>query len=131
MSKNIMAVILNGVPQMEYDRDKILANDQIQYLDKMDAKMAKGIPYDGDIVENPDVMRKSQFVAEQLYRSILEDKGAEAFAFASYLAMRVPELKQVKIVEKGEDGLPNIELIFDQEYKNQIEVSFEPKVTIN
>ena len=40
---NIMAVFLNGIAQLEYDRDKLLPDHQAAYLDKMDARMDAGI----------------------------------------------------------------------------------------
>ncbi len=45
-----------------------------------------------------------------------------AAAMCSYLAIRLPELKQVKI--KDDEGEVSIELIFDEEYRKQVAVGF-------
>ena len=41
--KTIFAVLLNGIAQIEYDRNKPLPDYQAAYLDKMDKKMDAGI----------------------------------------------------------------------------------------
>ena len=51
---NIMAVMLNGIAQLEYDRDKLLPDHQAAYLDKMDTKMDDGIVLDEETITNPD-----------------------------------------------------------------------------
>ena len=45
-----------------------------------------------------------------------------AAAMCSYMAIRMPELKQVKIEDN--DGEISIELIFDEEYRKQVAVDF-------
>ena len=45
-----------------------------------------------------------------------------AAAMCSYLAIRLPELKQVRI-EDDTDGI-SIELVFDEEYRKQVAVQF-------
>jgi hypothetical protein len=92
---NIMAVFLNGIAQLEYDRDKLLPDHQAAYLDKMDTKM--------------DAALNS------------EDE-ATAAAMCSYLAIRLPELKQVMIEE--EEGEISIQFIFDEPYRKQVAVEF-------
>ena len=51
---NIMAVLLNGVAQLEYDRDKLLPDHQAAYLDKMDTRMDAGILIGNETIKNPD-----------------------------------------------------------------------------
>jgi hypothetical protein len=45
-----------------------------------------------------------------------------AAAMCSYLAIRLPELKQIKI--KDEEGEISIEFIFDEPYRKQVAVEF-------
>lgn len=119
-----MAVLLNGIAQLEYDRDKILPPQQELYLDKMDQKMeAEGIQVGDSIVPNPDLNQRAQFVAGNLAHAILSDQEATASAMCSYLANRLPDLKQVKITHSNENGGElSIELVFDEEYQKQISV---------
>jgi len=60
-------------------------------------------------------------VANLLSALKMEDESMAA-AMCSYLAIRLPELKQVKIEEN--DGEVSIELVFDEEYRKQVAVDF-------
>ena len=121
MSK-LMAVLLNGIAQLEYDRSKRLPDHQGAYLDKMDAKMDGGIEIDGELLANPDQTQRAQFVAANLVHAIKTDDEANAAAMCTYLAVRLPELRQVKIVDR--DGEVGIELVFDEDYVKQYPVHF-------
>jgi hypothetical protein len=119
-----MAVLLDGIAQIEYDRGKPLPDYQGAYLEKMDRRMdAEGIDVDGALVPAPDQMQKARFIAGNLAHAIVENQEARAAAFTTYLAVRLPELKQVKIRREGEDGFA-IELDFEQDYIKQHPVQF-------
>ena len=47
---------------------------------------------------------------------------AMAAAMCSYMAIRLPELKQVRIDDQ--EGEVSIELVFDEEYRKQVAVEF-------
>ena len=120
---NIMAVLINGIAQLEYDRTKPLPPQQELYLDKMDQKMDEGIDVGDTVITNPDLNQRAQFVAGNLAHAILSDQEATAAALCTYLAIRLPELKQVKITNTdGNNGELSIELVFDEEYQKQISV---------
>lgn len=121
MSK-IMAVLLNGIAQLEYDREKLLPDHQAAYLDRMDAKMDSGILIGEQLVKNPDLDQRTRFAAANLAHAIQMDDESMAAAMCSYLAIRLPELKQVRI-EDDTDGI-SIELVFDEEYRKQVAVQF-------
>ena len=119
---NIMAVFLNGIAQLEYDRDRLLPDHQAAYLDKMDAKMDAGILVGDETITNPDVNQRTQFAAANLAHALNTSDEAMAAAMCSYMAIRLPELKQVKIDDQ--DGEISIELVFDEEYRKQVAVEF-------
>ena len=119
----VMAVLLNGIAQLEYDRNKLLPQRQQEYLHKMDEKMAAGITLEGQAIADPDVQQRAQFVAQNLAQAIRDDDEPMAAALTSWLANRLPELKQVKIAD-AEDGF-SIELVFDEEYGHQVAVQFD------
>ena len=113
-----MAVLLNGIAQIEYDRRKPLPDYQGAYLDKMDRKMDEhGIAIDGTLVAAPTPAQKAQFVAANLAHAIRTDDEAQAAAMTTWLAVRFPDLKQVKLREDGDDFA--IELDFAQDYIKQ------------
>jgi hypothetical protein len=122
MSNPMMAVLLNGIAQIEYDRTKPLPAYQGAYLDKMDRKMDEGIEIDGQLIPKPDLGQRSQFVAANLVHAIKTDNEAVAAAMSTYLAVRMTDLKQVRIKEENEDI--SIELVFDEDYVRQYPITF-------
>lgn len=133
---NILAVLLNGVAQLEYNRDKQLPPQQELYLEKMDLQMDDGIQVGDMVISNPDKNQRAQFVAGNLADAILNDKEAAAAALCSYLAINLPDLKQIKITQSSEDSVNtdngsadakseiSIELVFDEPYQQQVPVKF-------
>ena len=119
---NMMAVFLNGIAQLEYNRDQLLPDHQAAYLEKMDSKMDEGIDVGGTAVENPDLNQRTQFAAANLHHALKTDNESMAAAMCSYLAIRLPELKQVRI--EDDNGEISIELVFDKEYTKQVAVEF-------
>lgn len=118
---NIVAVLLDGVAQLEFDREQALPDHQAEYLDKMDKKMDQGIFIDGETINEPTLSQRAQFVAGNLASALLEQNHPVAMAMCSYLATRLEDLKQVKI--KTEQDI-SIELVFDEEYQKQVAVKF-------
>lgn len=118
----IMAVLLNGIAQLEYNRDRLLPDHQALYLDKMDEKMDEGIQVGEDTIRNPDLNQRAQYAAANLAHAIKTDDESMAAAMCSYLAIRLPELKQVKIEDN--DGEFSIEMVFDEDYRKQVAVQF-------
>lgn len=121
MSK-IMAVLLDGVAQLEYDRGQSLPDHQALYLDQMDKKMDSGISLGDELIPEPEIAQRAQFVAGNLAHAILEKNETMALALCSYLAVRLPDLKQVKIQTAGAEI--SIDLVFDEDYSKQVAVKF-------
>lgn len=119
---NMMAVFLDGIAQLEYNRDQLLPDHQAAYLDKMDSKMDEGIVVGSEKVENPDLNQRAQFAAANLLHALKIDDESMAAAMCSYLAIRLPDLKQVRF--EAENGEVSIELIYDEEYRKQVAVEF-------
>ena len=119
---SILVAVVNGDSEIEYDRSKPLAEQQVSYLEKMDEKMDMGIPSGQGNIFAPDQEQKAQFVADQLMMAIKADDEQLISASMAYLATRLPELKQVQSKEK--DGQQQITLIYDREYTAPQEVKF-------
>ena len=120
----LMVVLLNGEALFEYDRTKPLPDEQRQYLDRMDRQMDEGITLGAEKIDNPDQQQRAQFVALTLLTAIEQDNDAVIAAMNSYLAVRYPDLKQVKADTDKNNKKVMFDLIFDQEHKNQVKVSF-------
>jgi hypothetical protein len=119
---SILVAVVDGDSVIEYDRDKPLPEQQQAYLNKMDEKMDMGIPSGQGNVFAPDQEQKAQFVASQLMLAIETDDEQLIAASMAYLALRLPELKQVAAKEK--DGEKQISLIYDREYTPPQTINF-------
>lgn len=119
-----MVVLLNGEAVIEYDRAIPLAEKQRQYIDKMDSQMDEGITLGNESIVNPDQQQRAQFVAFTLLTAIQNDNEATIAAMSAYLAIRYPDLKQIKADTDQNSSKVMFDLIFDQEHKNQVKVSF-------
>lgn len=119
---NMMAVLLNGIAQLEYDREKPLTDYQRTYLEKMDEKMDQGFDLDGEFIEAPDDNQKAQFVVANLLAAMKDGNEGLTSALCTYIADGMPDLKQLKIFEK--DGEVSIDFVFDEEYRGQTAVEF-------
>ena len=124
---NVMAVLLNGTAQLEYNRDISLPGKQRDYLDNMDLDMDAGIQLGNQYIEAPNQIQRAQFIALHLVQSLLADNEQHIAASCAYLADRLPDLKQVKAVTKP-DGAIGIDLVFTEDDKNQVKVEFMPPI---
>ena len=118
----LFAVLLNGIAQIEYDRNKPLPAHQAAYLDKMDRKMDAGIQIDNTTIENPDLNQRAQFIAANLLATMKSNDEEMTAALCTWLANRLPDLQQLRIEEDGDRG--SIDLVFDEAYEKQAAVSF-------
>jgi len=119
---NKLTILLNRIAQLEYHRDRPLPEHQALHLDNMDQKMDQGILLGDTTIDNPDINQRAQFVAANLVHAIKNDQEANAAAMCTWLANRLPELKQVKIEEQGNEV--SINLVFDEEHGGQMPVQF-------
>lgn len=118
-----MQVHVNGQPQIDYDRNKPLSDKQQEYLTKMDEGMDAGISLGGEELKNPDLLQRAKFVAGYLSQALFEENEQMIAASTSWLAMRLPDLKQVKIIQDGEQI--SIDLVFDETRENQVKVELQ------
>lgn len=118
-----LVVLFNGQAVVEYDRSMRLPGHQRQYLDKMDSDMDGGIDLAGEAIADPDAVQRAKFVAMHMAQALLDEHDAMIAASCAYLASRLPELKQVKVVQQNEDLM--LDLVFDQALENQVVVQFD------
>lgn len=118
---NILAVHMNGTSVVEYDRDKPLAEQQQAYLERMDNKMDLGITLNEEFIISPDPLQRARFVASQMVQALVVDNEQLIAATCAWLALRVNELKQVRVTDS--EGTYTIDLVFDESRMNQVQVS--------
>ena len=120
--QDLLTVVLNGEPQLEYDRNKPLPDRQKAYLDRMDRQMDTGIVLAGQSVERPDSLQRAQFVSIQLIEALQRGDEALVVASCAYLADKLPDLKQVR--SKLVSGGFSLELVFDKPHVKEQTVNF-------
>jgi hypothetical protein len=120
---SLMQVHVNGQPQIDYDRTKPLSDKQQEYLTKMDKGMDAGISLAGEQLKDPDLLQRAKFVAGYLSQALFDDNEQMIAASTAWLAMRLPELKQVKIIQ--DDEQISIDLVFDETRENQVKVDLQ------
>jgi hypothetical protein len=119
-----LVILLNGESQLQYDRSKPLPDRQREFLDKIDAELQRGITINNENFSHPDVQQRAQFVALNLIQAIQNSDEQQAAAMCAYLAVFLPDLKQVKAEQQGEGVL--IDLVFDKDYVKEVRVQFTP-----
>ena len=110
----LFVVVVNGQSVLEYDRRKPLPARQTLFLDHMDRDMDSGITLDGQRISQPDPMMRARFVANHLLEATESGDDNLAAAACTYLAVRLPGLKQVRAERR--EGQMHIDLVFDQPY---------------
>ena len=120
---SIFAVLINDVPELEYDRNIALPEHQTQFLDKMDQELRSQIVMGDRVITNPDAHERAQFVAINLVNALRMGNDQLSAAMCSYLALRVPDLKKVNVVDNN--GQVVIDLVFNEDYVRQVQVEFQ------
>lgn len=117
-----LVVVIDGQSMLEYDRSRPLPGLQRRFLDQMDQEMDQGITLGGSKLAQPDLASRAQFVALNLIQAVQDQEEQKAAAMCSYLANRLPDLKQVVAVVQ--DGEVAIDLVFDRAYVPESKVEF-------
>ncbi|QKQ26251.1 hypothetical protein [Candidatus Reidiella endopervernicosa] len=119
-----LVISLDGASQLEYDRSHELAESQLEALAKMDLEMNKGITLAGDRYEEPNALQRAHFTALHLIRAVKESNESRAVMMLTYLAVRIPDLRQVRIVSK--DEIYDYQFVFDRDFVPESTMTFTP-----
>ncbi len=122
-----LAVVVNGQKTLHYDRNNPLPEEQLHSLDRMDKKMDQGIAFGTQQFPNPNLEERAQYIANMLITALREKNDPLAAAACAWLAVRMPDLQQVK--SKIQDEHTVIELIFDRSFEQSDQeqvINFKP-----
>lgn len=108
---NRVRVTVSGFPVMEYDREREVAPDILEYLTHMDTVMDQGLTIDNKQYMNPNLDLRAQYVANNLAFSLMKKDNAQAVAMCTWLGHRLPHLHEVQAVEDIEQGM-KIHLVY-------------------
>ncbi len=123
-SPELLVVQLNGSAILEYDRNQQLSKAQRRALTLMDEKLDQGISLGDEFIPQPGLEQRVEFIAANLVSALLNAEDVLAAASCAYLAKALPELKQIKALEKS--GQVAIELIFNREYQKEVKMQYKP-----
>ncbi len=122
-----LAVVVDGTQILHYDRNNSLPEEQQRSLEKMDKKMDQGISFGTQTFSTPGMQERAQYIANMLITALNEKNDPLAAATCAWLAVRMPDLQQVKSKMKDDHNM--IELIFDRSFdqsgQEQV-ISFKP-----
>jgi len=102
-----LTVFINDEPVFEYDRENVIEDKYLEFLDKMDKDMNTGIKISGELFAQPDSDHRTKFVAMNLIKALQQDNQAVIAASCAYLSHRRPALVEVRV--NDQDG----GLVFD------------------
>lgn len=112
---DFLGILVDGQPQYEFDREKPLPEGHLSRLDQMDLKMDQGIEVKGELIPNPDQEARTRFVATSLANALAEGNENLAMAMVTWLGVRRPDLKQVRI-STGAMGM-KVDLDYENVYE--------------
>lgn len=112
---HVLAVVVDGFVQLEFDPAREMPPEQAEYVDQMDARMNDGFDLDGQFIESPDQEQRVRFVSQTLAHALGMGNEVLAAAMCTYLGVRDRELKQVRI-SPGETNI-KIDLDYDNVYE--------------
>jgi len=104
-----LTIYINNEVVLEFRRDYHIDDEQLAFLDRMDANMDKGIKIYGELLENPNSRQRATFVTMNLIKALQQDNQAIQTASCVYLINRMPEL--IEVHAKNSDNKIIIELI--------------------
>ena len=98
----LLTVFINDQSVFAYDRETRLEDSQLQFLDKMDSDMARGIKIKGELIDKPDHEQRIRFVVLNLINALRQDDNAKIAALCAYITQRRPALQEIHAKDQGD-----------------------------
>ena len=98
---NLLSVFINDQPAFEYDCSTVLAEEQLEFLDRMDADMDRGFRIHGEMILGPDAKQRATFVAMNLLKALQQEDHARIRVSCAYLSSRLPHVVEVHARDQG------------------------------
>jgi hypothetical protein len=107
-----LTVFVNDQVVYEYDRERTFDDRQLEFLDKMDSDMARGIKIQGELITRPDSKQRATFVAMNLVKALQQENEAKIAVSCAYLSQRQPQL--IEVHANDHEQKVKIELVEEQ-----------------
>jgi hypothetical protein len=105
----LLGIYINDQLAYEYDRATALDDKQLEFLDKMDSDMDRGLKIHGELIADPDNRDKATFVAMNLLRALQQEDHARIKVSCAFLATRLPHA--VEVHARDQDNRIAIEFV--------------------
>ena len=99
----MLNIIINGETVASFDTNTRYPGVQRRFLDTMDLDMDQGFELDEQFIKKPDEMERAKYVAMSLIVALQNNNNEMVNAMGAYLANRLPDLKQVRATDSGND----------------------------
>ncbi|MEA1890980.1 MAG: hypothetical protein U9N50_14535 [Pseudomonadota bacterium] len=99
---NTLTFLVNDQVVHEVDRELVLADEQLAFLDNMDRSMDAGIKLYGELIAEPDIKQRATFVVMNLLRALQQENEAIASVSSAYLVNCCPSLAEVHAKDEGD-----------------------------
>lgn len=109
---NTLGIFINDQLAFEYDLTIPLNAQQLEFIDKMDSDMQRGIKMYGQLISKPDVRERATFVALNLLKALQRQEEAKVAVSCAYLSKRLPHVVQVHARDQGH----RVEIDFVEEH---------------
>lgn len=99
----MLDIVINGETVVSFDANTRYPGHQRQFLDTMDLDMDEGFELGGQFLNKPDRMERAKYVAMGLIVALQNKNNEMVNAMGAYLVNRLPDLKQVRATDCGND----------------------------
>lgn len=99
---NTLTIEVNDQVVYEIDREQVLGDEQLAFLDSMDRSMDGGLKLHGELIQQPDRQQRATFVAMNLLKALQQENEAIVSASGAYLVNRCPSLAEVHARDEGD-----------------------------
>ena len=96
-----LSIFINDQLVFEYDRSTKLDDKQLEFIDKMDQDMDRGLKMYGELIRKPDTKQKATFVAMNLLKALKHDDDARIAVTCAYLNSRLPHAVEMHARDQG------------------------------
>jgi len=97
-----LTIYINDEVIFDYDGAIDLEQSQVEFLEKMDTDMNRGIKLQSKAIDNPDTDQRAMFVVMNLIRALQQENNAVITVSCAYLTHKNPSSKKyVPVIKKA------------------------------
>lgn len=99
---NNLILYINDEIAFENNREITFDENQMTFLDSMDADMDKGIKIRGELINQPVADQRLTFMALNLIKALQQEDQGKVSVSCAYLLSRRPALTEIRVTDQSE-----------------------------